>query len=498
MKRKKGFSEVVGVLVMVVLVIAAIGVFYGFISSYLYRESGEAEVKSSLLLEGLEIRKAIIDPSNPSLVNLTICCASGFSKEIREAQVNQVSDIALVIDRSGSMRQSGWTMDIAENLSPLYEFKEVNVPRGAYSSEYTFNVDEGKGVLLASLDWGKISGINGSEASEFSLNLRRPSGAWIFGNSQPSVSGKVDPPDSVGAGNEYFSGISTKPQMVQIVNPESGVWRVRVYGWNLRPKINQPNSQNVNISVFYGSSNQLSRNPTVLSIDAAKNSSKNLINSKNESEYLSYIVFGSYAELKQPLTENRNLLISAIDNTGQEGGTAIDRGIAEAIQDFANNGREDSKKVMVILTDGQNDEGPEIVLEKAQEAKNENITIFTIGLTNFVDHEMLREVASEPNFYKYVPEASQLDFIFNEIREEIKKIYESNLLSDYFKVVFYNDESSYTYILKGETLRPLDVETFVIDLEGKLENPKKLEIYPVIVFRGKEVVGPLLGTYYLR
>jgi len=494
---KKGFSQVVGVLIIVILILAIIGAFYGVFSSYMKKETEKIDVQTKLLGEGLKIKKAVKDSINPSVIDLTVCCATGSSKKTEISSVNSNLDIELVIDRSGSMRQSGWSMNIDGGLGTLADFENVNVPKNSYSSEYSFNVNGGEDILAVYLNWSRIEGVSGSEGSEFALNLKRPDGTWIFGSGKPGVSGKVDPPDSVGAGNEYFSGIDTKPQIVEVDNPQTGTWKVKVYGWNLRPKINQPESQDVNISVFYGSSGQISRLPTVLSIDAAKDSSKSFVSSKIEEEHIGYIVFGSYAEIKQSLTSDKSLLISAVDNTGQEGGTAIQDGIDKAINDLSSNGREDSKKIIVLLTDGQNDLGPDVVLEKANEAKDAEIIIFTIGLTGFVDQDMLSNVASSPDYYKYVPEASGLDFIFSELRSKINQISESSLLSDYFKVVFYNDTSSYTYNIKDDSLMPLEVKTYKIDLENHLENPVKVEIYPVILLRGKEVIGPLLGAYHI-
>ena len=335
-------------------------------------------------------------------------------------------DIVLVNDRSGSMRQSGWTLNktVSSNLTIL----DVTVPRGAYSSSYAFTVPAGVQRVAVELDWGMAPGYPGSEGSEFALNLQRPNGNWIFGSGAPSVGGKVDPPDSVGAANEYFSGISTKPQIVYIENPTSGTWHVRVYGWNLRPKIGPPPSQLVNLSIYYGTSAQLIRNPTILSIEAAKNASKIFVDGMPLSDRGGYVKFGSFAVLAQGLTFNKANVKTAIDNTGLEGGTAIQTGIVSAKNELINNGRQNATKIMIVLTDGQNDAGPQTVINAAQDAKNNGIIIFTVGLTGYVNKDMLSQVASVPSYFYYSQDSSALGEIYDQISKDITAIYREQTL----------------------------------------------------------------------
>ena len=54
-------------------------------------------------------------------------------------------DIVLVNDRSGSMRQSGWTLN--KSVPHSYFFGDVNVPGNDYSSSYKFNVSAGTETL---------------------------------------------------------------------------------------------------------------------------------------------------------------------------------------------------------------------------------------------------------------------------------------------------------------------------------------------------------------
>jgi hypothetical protein len=293
------------------------------------------------------------------------------------------------------------------------------------------------GSLAAMIDWGQAPGFSGSEGSEFVINLQRPDGTWVFDeyNGRPnSAGGTVDPDgaSSIGAANDFYSGIATKPQALHIQYPQRGTWRVSVYGWNLRPATGAPVSQDVNISIFVDRLNStdddLNRNPTILSWEAAQEAAKSFVDDLRVTEKCGYVRFGSFGDLSEPLTFNKNDLRNAIDNTGFEGGTAIDTGIATARTEFNNNARGNATKIMIVLTDGQNDDGPADVINAANLAKSDDIIIFTIGLTGFVNQVMLSQAASFPNYFFYAPDASVLAQIYDQISNTITAVYRNQVL----------------------------------------------------------------------
>ncbi len=496
---KKALSQIIAVTIIIMLAITSAAIV-GRLAFGLIKKNGEIiEIKTELLKEDFRIKKVLINESNYSDIKLTVCCATKDVKLTKQEEIKEQQkeiDFSLVIDRSGSMRQSGWTLGLQGGAIPIQEYKNLSVPRNGYSNSNTFSVPPGTERLAVSLNWDRKKGYNGSEGSEFALNLINPSGTWIFGTGRPGVGGIVDPPSDVGQGNEYFSGISTKPQIVYVENPNSGDWEVMVYGWNLRPSTNRPPSQEVNVSVFIGDSSEIIRNPTIISIDAAKDASRNFVNNIRAEDYCNYVVFGSYGELKQSITSNKNNLLLAIDDTGMEGGTAIHTGIQTSSNDLINNGRIDTEKIMILLTDGQNDIGPEIVIQEAENTKSQGIRIFTIGLTGFVDSEMLSAVASNPNDFYYAPDASALQTIFNAIRERIVETYYSELLSQKFLIVFSNKTQTYKEEITSQNIKPLETKTFSFDLQGKISNISKIQIYPVKEREnGKEVIGQILQIY---
>jgi hypothetical protein len=358
------------------------------------------------------------DPKSLSLNTVPVRFGTGNLSQ------SSVLDIILLNDRSGSMRQSGWTL--TSNVPKNVSWENVVVPSGGYSPVLTFSVPSGVQRLAVAINWSNVPGYNGSEGSEFVLNIRRPAGTWLFAYpGAPGGAGNVvDPPDSVGNANEYYSGISTKPQVIYVENPTAGSWAVSVYGHNLRPTTGPPPSQNVSIAVYQGGAADLVRNPTILSIDAAKSASKNFVDSMMPTDRGAYMAFGSYPVLLQGLTFSKANLKTAIDGTGLEGGTYIHYGIGNATNHLISSGRPNATKILILLTDGQNDRGPQVVLDIANRSKSQGVTIFTIGMTNYANMDLLSQVASSPSYSYFTPDGSGLQNIYDQI---------FNILSSFFR-----------------------------------------------------------------
>lgn len=103
------------------------------------------------------------------------------------------------------------------------------------------------------------------------------------------------------------------------------------------------------------------------------------------------IDFDSTAKVLQPLTRDLDAVSSAIVKIDSWGRTAVDEGIRAGLSELEQS-PEDRARVIVLLTDGQNDSHPfdQGVLEQAVGA---GVTIFTIGLGNDVDKPLLEQIA---------------------------------------------------------------------------------------------------------
>lgn len=495
LKEKRGLSHVITTLLFILLGLAAIVIVSLMILNKINTAKEEIEILGVLGLENANIQKAVGDFENGGEINITI--KRTFSKAKKSTKIISSerdgekipADIILALDRSGSMRQSGWILDTS--LSPAAT-TSLTVPSGSYSNTYPFSVAPGTERLAVAVSWDKIPGLNGSEGSEFAMNLRRPSGTWIAnsGNRPSDLGGKVDPPDSIGTPNEYFSGISTKPQYFYIENPQSGTWQVKVYGWNLRPRTTPPPSQEVSVKIYTGDSLSINKSETVLSSELVKSASKSFVDKLEEEDRIAIVRFGSYAQLTQDLTSDKDNVKNAIDNIGSEGGTAIHTGIDTSISHLNAAGREEAMKIITVLTDGQNDAGPSPVITSAQQAKDLNYTIFTIGLTNFVDEDLLMNIATKPEYY-YYSDFNMLDEIYQELSKKISEIKEVKTVGVSLIVVFSNDEYSCQKEISETEMPNLGtIKTFSLYLEGCVTNITKIEIYGKI--KGK--AGPLIES----
>ena len=159
---------------------------------------------------------------------------------------------------------------------------------------------------------------------------------------------------------------------------------------------------------------------------ASKNFATNLVSNSQlgvvSFAYLPFLPSNIDLELT-PLNSSENLLLvnSSIDKLHAVGGTAMGNGMADANSMLINNGRSNSRKVMILLTDGLTNQGTDQQGTAAVNlAKTNSITIFTIGLGNEIDESLLRTIASDTGGKYYAaPSSSDLASIYNAIAQEI-------------------------------------------------------------------------------
>lgn len=322
----------------------------------------------------------------------------------------QPLDIALVLDTSRSMKESGWTM--TNTVGPV-NVTNVNLPTYSSAPKFNFSVPPNTSRVAFSVQWYPHPNYTGSSGAYVSLSVWRPNGGLVT----YAVQEKVDPPDSIGAANEYYSGLSTNPQIVYVENPVSGNWTVQASfssGWTGGAPYLP-----ANITFYLGDNSTLIRNPTIRSHLSEMNSSSGFVSMLNEGDRSALIYFNATSGLLQNLTTNKSATISKINSLSFYSGTNIGAGINNARQELSRDSPE-RRKVMILLTDGQDSSGPWAPVPYADEAKAANITIFTIGLTNFVNHDVLRNISSSPSNYYYAPDGSALGAIYSAIVEELQ------------------------------------------------------------------------------
>ena len=129
------------------------------------------------------------------------------------------------------------------------------------------------------------------------------------------------------------------------------------------------------------------------------------------------VSFNRDAAVEQTLTGDLGMLRLALDALEPKEGTRIDRGIIAATEELTSERAvDDNNKVMIILTDGRSSSVEDsVVREVADSAKGQHITIYTIGLGEDLDEELLSEIATWPEYAFLAPTAEELEQIYLDI-----------------------------------------------------------------------------------
>lgn len=115
-------------------------------------------------------------------------------------------------------------------------------------------------------------------------------------------------------------------------------------------------------------------------MDVSKETLKNFV-LKRTDDRIGYVVFGTYSALKAPLTYDHQIILRLIDQTqtGMAGdGTAIGMALISALNRLRDS--DARSRIIILVTDGENNMGEVGPLEAAQLAKQMGIKIYTIGI----------------------------------------------------------------------------------------------------------------------
>ncbi|WP_271629720.1 VWA domain-containing protein [Caldicellulosiruptor sp. DIB 104C] len=145
-----------------------------------------------------------------------------------------------------------------------------------------------------------------------------------------------------------------------------------------------------------------------------KIAAKSFVDALIQGDRAAVVDFDDFGYLLQPLTTDFQAVKNAIDRIDSWGGTNIAEGIRIANQQLISCSSEDRIKVIILLTDGEGYYDNNLTTE----AKNNGITIYTIGLGTSVDENLLRDIATQTGgMYFPVSSASQLPQVFKRITE---------------------------------------------------------------------------------
>lgn len=175
-----------------------------------------------------------------------------------------------------------------------------------------------------------------------------------------------------------------------------------------------------------------SNDPTYL-----RNTVSNLIIDKMEEKDSGFVVlFESYVNLTQGMTTDKNLLKNAINRSYNGGGTALRLSVERSIAQFDEASIENNRNIIMILSDGYDNEGGPDISTLVNMANRKKIKIYSIGLGSDVDINLLTQIAEQTGgkFY-HATTATDLEDIYKQIGGETvdyKKDSNDDGISDYY------------------------------------------------------------------
>jgi len=128
------------------------------------------------------------------------------------------------------------------------------------------------------------------------------------------------------------------------------------------------------------SKSMLTRDVLPSRLERTKLAIKDLILKLNGSDHIGLIAFAGDAMVMCPFTYDYNGFLLSLDDLGTDtiprGGTNLAQAIDESVKAYQ--GMADSDKAVVLVTDGEEEEGD--ALEAAKRAKAKGVHIFTVGI----------------------------------------------------------------------------------------------------------------------
>jgi Ca-activated chloride channel homolog len=152
----------------------------------------------------------------------------------------------------------------------------------------------------------------------------------------------------------------------------------------------------------------------------------NLIRASNPDDEVFIVNFSENSYLDQDFTSNINLLQTALNQTSTEGTTALYDAIVASVRHLKNNPRLD-KKVLLVITDGQDNMSRNTLRETLQDLEEKNgPTLYAIGLTGQQPQgrQALEQLADATGGAAYFPASlDQVSDVTRQLAHDIRNQY---------------------------------------------------------------------------
>lgn len=156
-----------------------------------------------------------------------------------------------------------------------------------------------------------------------------------------------------------------------------------------------------------------------------------LVRASNPEDEVCFVNFNDLATLEQPFTNDIAKLEEAMDAIDTRGGTAMRNAISAAIDYVKENGKRD-KKVLVVVTDGNDNASNETTLEElVRRVRESEVLVYTIGLLSTEERSEARkakraldEITEASGGFAYYPQSlAEVETITPRIAHEIRNQY---------------------------------------------------------------------------
>jgi Ca-activated chloride channel family protein len=155
-----------------------------------------------------------------------------------------------------------------------------------------------------------------------------------------------------------------------------------------------------------------------------------LIKDSNPQDEVFIVDFNDVAYLDAPFTNNIKKLEQVLDKIDTRGGTAMRDAISMSI-DYAKENGKKSKKVLLVITDGNDNTSNETLEQLVRKAHQSEVLIYCIGLLNEEEprearaaKRALNELATVSGGLSYYPKSlSEVESITPQIAHEIRNQY---------------------------------------------------------------------------
>ena len=233
-------------------------------------------------------------------------------------------------------------------------------------------------------------------------------------------------------------------------------------------------------------------------IDNAKSAVKDFISTFNtKKDFISVIGFSNIVDKKLPLTQDVSQINSLVDSMGADFSTALYDAMITSIDEIK---KAAGVKVLVVLTDGQDNSSKSKWNDVIDKANKENIPIYIIGLGDAnIDTLTLIAKSTKGHFY-FTRSSSSLNTVYAEISKQVQAFY--NLV--YSTTNFSSTDSSRQielsfdidslYLVTNAASSKFPTE--VIDFLAKKEKEKRYLLYGGIALAVLVSTGTIL-FYFL-